>query len=223
MLCLDLIYNGAFRINLEIIFHSYILHMYMYGPMSLTQSAYARFSTKFLTGPVFVLQLFGLCDVSGKLLLSGCPVWVTLGTLIISASFAFILFALWKIHHLIKREALQWNKFEHRTVKQIYTDAMAMPGLLAKFLSFFVSIHERRFLGEWSIDKNANLWGFLLAETGALYYCFALRMGKIILVAMVLNLEIPSMPLVPPFILLFLYFFGTIEGFKLCPLDLERH
>ena len=148
-------------------------------------------------------------------MLSGCPVWVTLGALIISASFAFILFALWKIHHLIKSEALQWNKFEHRTVKQIYTDAMAMPGLMTKFLSFFVSVHERRFLGEWSIERNANLWGFLLAETGALYYCFALRMGKMILVAIVLNLEMPSMPLVPPFILLFLYFFGAIEGFML--------
>ena len=145
-------------------------------------------------------------------MMSGCIAWTILGAVVISGTSSFIILSLWKIHELVKSQKLKWSAFEHRTLKQIYQDALAMQGMSAKLLFFFVGIHERRFMGEWIVSDDARLWGFLLEETGTVYFCFAIRMLKMILVSIVLNLQIPSMPLVPPLILLSLYVFGAVEA-----------
>ena len=145
-------------------------------------------------GPCFAVQCFGLCDMSIRLIGSGCAGWATFGGFFMTLPVGFVLYGFWKVRELKANGGFVFKAYPHRSVKEIYNDSMKAKGFHRKMMTLIMDLHERRYRGEWTKTNNgALMWGFLLGMTGHIWWCFAFPWVKKLLTAVLVNIRSPSL------------------------------
>jgi hypothetical protein len=147
-------------------------------------------------GPVFILELFGLCDVSVELFLVGvfndCLKWTIMGAFVLCLPLACLALSINKCYCLRKAGDVEFKQYEHRAIRSIYTDAMQHHGLRKRVMTLLVDLHDKRFVGEWGKKSDeAKRWGFLLANTAGRWFCFSLPLIKKLTIAVIVNIPHP--------------------------------
>ena len=60
-------------------------------------------------------------------------------------------------------------------------------------MSLFISLHDMRFKGDWAKKSDeAKMYGFFLANTAGLWFCFAIPLLKKILSCLCVNVALPT-------------------------------
>lgn len=150
-----------------------------------------------MQGPVLILQLFGLCDVSVELIVIGvrndCLKWSFLGALGLCMPLACLFFGIYKCHSIYEASDFEFKRFEHRDVKTIYNEAMQAHGWKKKVMTLLVDLHDKRFVGDWGKKSSeAKRFGFLLANTSGYWVCFTQPLVRKFVTAILVNIPDPG-------------------------------
>jgi len=153
-------------------------------------------------GPVLIVQLFGLCDVSVKVMQSRCSQWKLFGIIVLSAPVGLLIFAFYRCWLLHAEGTFEFVRPPHRSVKQIYEDAWQIKGthrfgpVVATAMvvyTFLNDLHAQRFRGDWEKhSEEAKFWGFLLSDTGSQWFCGFFPLLKKVLTAISVNVPTPN-------------------------------
>jgi len=161
-------------------------------------------------GPVLIMQLFGLVDVSVKLVQTPCWLWVLAGVAVMAAPIGILTFGLYKCWVLQAEGSFTFGAYPHRSVRQIYEDAWRATGLHRKVMTLLVDLHDKRYRGDWAKKSDdAKFWGFFLANTGHLWFCFCFPLVKKVFTAVFVNVTLPS---VNASMMLVLFWIDAITG-----------
>jgi hypothetical protein len=152
-------------------------------------------------GPVLIVQLFGLCDVSVKVMQSACSQWKLGGIIVLSAPVGVLMFAFYRCWLLHAEGSFEFVRPPHRSVKQIYEDAWQTKGthrfgpVVATTMVIYTvlnDLHAQRFRGDWEKhSKEAKYWGWLLSDTGSQWFCGFFPLLKKVLTAISVNVPTP--------------------------------
>jgi hypothetical protein len=105
----------------------------------------------------------------------------------------FLVFAVVKCRALCSEGNLEYGAFPHRSVRTIYNDAMEIHGTGNKIMTLLVDLHDIRYRGDWAKKSaDAKMWGFFLANTAGLWFCFAIPLVKKLFTAVAVNIPFPA-------------------------------
>ena len=159
---------------------------------------------------MLIMQLFGLVDVSVKLVQTPCWLWVLAGVAVMAAPIGILTFGLYKCWVLQAEGSFTFGAYPHRSVRQIYEDAWRATGLHRKVMTLLVDLHDKRYRGDWAKKSDdAKFWGFFLANTGHLWFCFCFPLVKKVFTAVFVNVTLPS---VNASMMLVLFWIDAITG-----------
>lgn len=67
-------------------------------------------------------------------------------------------------------------------------------GFWNKMRYFFILLHDSRFVGDWAKNNNeAKMWGFFLANTAGLWFCFSFPLVRKVASAIAANVQLPPL------------------------------
>ena len=164
-------------------------------------------------GPLFLMEIFGLCDVGSKLLFTGCTELIVIGALILIAPCLFILVATWKIRECVRNGDIEFDAFEPLPFREIFKKVLKKPGFGERMNALSELLDAKRFSGHWVAKTPVgHAWSFCLMYTGKLSIFFSFVVFKRFVSAIAVNVEALSVYLLSPVLLLVTYFFGMISG-----------
>ena len=152
----------------------------------------------------------GLADIASKMMVSGCLVWATIGGAVLLFPVSILCYGFYTIHVLMRKNELTFTRFDSRSFKEIWQLVSAQKGIRPKLASLLICISDKRFVGDWQKHSaRARFWAFFLANTGVLWFCFAIALAKKLSTCLVLNWTTGPVNAV---FLMIIYWFDTITG-----------
>ena len=142
------------------------MHAYTHRYISCSGNAWAR--------------LFGWGDTHThththtQMILSGCWLWLYVGVVLLALPLCFFLFGLYICRKLFSEGSFKYTPTPQYSIKEIYRRSTKAAGCWAKVSTFLVAVLDIRFKGDWGkLSTEAKRWGFFLANTGPLWFCFS--------------------------------------------------
>ena len=104
-----------------------------------------------------------------------------------------ICFGIYTCRRLVQAGEFSFNKFETKGLGAAYRDARSSHSCRGGMMSLFISLHDMRFKGDWAKKSDeAKTFGFFLANTAGLWFCFAIPLLKKIACALCANVALPT-------------------------------
>ena len=101
-------------------------------------------------GPVLIMQLFGISDVSIGLVHTGCVGWICVGAITMLTPVSILSYGIYKVFVIHSQGCFKFNAFKHQSFKEIYSEAKTVDGWHRKFFVLFVDLHDTRYKGDWA-------------------------------------------------------------------------
>jgi len=150
----------------------------------------------FLSAPVFIMMFVGISDIASKTMADrSCGVgWVCIASCFLSVPVIMILASIILVKRLKRDGAFSFNRNPARPFKQIFAELKehgnlrSFSGIQRKLSFLYIAIFDKRFAGEWAKKTpKAKFFGFFLANTGPLWFCFAFVLIKKVFTPIILN------------------------------------
>ena len=133
-------------------------------------------------GPVFVAQIFGICDTAAGLCLVDCLPWRIAGALwLLFGPIFFLLYASHRMYRLITvSKTLSFKKSPKHTVMDMGEGLRETATCSARAAQCFVFMMDVRFVGGWTkADAPAKFWGWTMANyTDGFVFYFTWTLAK---------------------------------------------
>jgi len=128
-----------------------------------------------------------------QMILSGCWLWLYVGVVLLALPLCFFAFSLYICRKLFSSGSFKYTPTPRLSIKEIYRKSTQATGCLAKVSTFLVAVLDIRFKGDWGkLSPEAKTWGFLLANTGPLWFCFAFPLLIKVVTAIASNVPDPK-------------------------------
>ena len=127
------------------------------------------------------------------MILSGCWGWLYVGVVLLALPLCFFAFCLYMCRKLFSNGSFKYTPTPRHSIKEIYRKSTQAAACLAKVSTFLVAFLDIRFKGDWGkLSPEAKTWGFLLANTGPLWFCFAFPLLIKVVTAIASNVPDPK-------------------------------
>ena len=128
-----------------------------------------------------------------QMILSGCWLWLYVGVVSLALPLCFFAFSLYKCSKLFRSGSFKYTPTPSHSIREIYRKSIQATGCLTKASTFLVAILDMRFKGNWGkLSPEAKTWGFFLANTGPLWFCFAFPLLIKVVTAIASNVPDPK-------------------------------
>jgi len=105
---------------------------------------------------------------------------------------SLLAFGVYKVWGITAKGNLSFSAYPHRSVKDVYNDSMKAHGLHRRLMTLLVDLHDMRYRGDWAkTSDDAKFYGFFLANTGHLWFCFQFPLIRKVLTAVTVNIATP--------------------------------
>jgi len=123
--------------------------------------------------------------------------YVLVAAMTVSIPISLLAFGVYKVWRITAKGNFSFNAYPHRSVKDVYNnsmykDSMKAHGLNRRLMTLLVDLHDMRYRGDWAkTSDDAKFYGFFLANTGHLWFCFQFPLIRKVLTAVTVNIATP--------------------------------